>query len=172
MPSRFLLLSQMTCGIVAGSAGSRRGASMLRSPMLRKTTGIGFGLSTAMAASLALAASQPVTVELNRLDAEGQSCRASFVITNPGPETYTGYRLDLVVFDKGGTIVKRLAADIAPIRSDKETVKVFDIPDTPCTGIGSILGNDVLDCRAGDKPETDCAGAVAVSSKLAVKLLK
>jgi hypothetical protein len=94
------------------------------------------------------------------------------VITNPGPETYTGYKLDLVVFDKGGTIVKRLAADVAPLRSDKETVKIFDIPDTPCTAIGSILVNDVLDCRAGDKPAADCAAAIAASSKLPVKLLK
>lgn len=136
-----------------------------------------FGLSAAVAAGLmaataALAANQPLSIELNRLDQQGQGCRASFVITNPGPETYTGYKLDLVVFDKGGTIVKRLAADVAPLRADKETVKIFDIPDTPCTGIGSILVNDVLDCRAGDKPQTDCTGLIAVSSKLAVKLLK
>jgi hypothetical protein len=144
--------------------------------MLRRTIRVGFRLSAALLASLATgparAAAQPVSIELNRLDEQGQSCRASFVITNPGPETYTGYKLDLVVFDKGGTIVKRLAADVAPLRADKETVKIFDIPDTPCTGIGSILINDVLDCRAGDKPATDCAGVIAVSSKLAIKLLK
>jgi len=144
--------------------------------MLRRTIRVGFRLSAALLASLATgparAAAQPVSIELNRLDEQGQSCRASFVITNPGPETYTGYKLDLVVFDKGGTIVKRLAADVAPLRADKETVKIFDIPDTPCTGIGSILVNDVLDCRAGDKPATDCAGAIAVSSKLPVKILK
>jgi hypothetical protein len=123
-------------------------------------------------ASPAFAANPPISVELNRLDEQGQSCRASFVITNPGPETYTGYKLDLVVFDKGGTIIKRLAADVAPLRADKETVKIFDIPDTPCAGIGSILVNDVLDCRIGDKPATDCTGVLAVSSKLSVKLLK
>jgi len=144
--------------------------------MHRDTRGLCFGLGAAVlatvAAGAALAAAQPVSIELNRLDEQGPSCRASFVITNPGPETFTGYKLDLVVFDKGGTIVKRLAADVAPLRSDKETVKIFDIPDTPCTGIGSILLNDVIDCRAGDKPAADCAGAIAASSKLPVKLLK
>jgi hypothetical protein len=144
--------------------------------MLCRTIRIGFGLGAAVLASLAagtaLAANPSVGIELNRLDEQGQSCRASFVITNPGPQTYTGYKLDLVVFDKGGTITKRLAADVAPLRSDKETVKIFDIPDTPCSGIGSILINDVLDCRAGDKPATDCADAIAASSKLPVKLLK
>lgn len=145
-------------------------------PMQGGTRKLGFGLSIVGLASLApamtLAAHQPLSVELNRLDEEGQSCRASFVITNPGPETFTGYKLDLVVFDKGGTITKRLAADVAPLRADKETVKMFDIPDTPCSGIGSILINDVLDCRVGDKPAADCAGAIAASSKLPVKLLK
>lgn len=140
--------------------------------MQRGMTGFGLGLAAALLAGSALAANQPLSVELNRLDEQGPSCRASFVITNPGPETYTGYKLDLVVFDKGGTIVKRFAADVAPLRSDKEMVKVFDIPDTPCAGIGSILVNDVLDCRAGDKPAADCAGNLAVSSKLPVKLLK
>ena len=139
---------------------------------MRWMTGVGFGLSVGVLAGTALAAGQPVSIELNRLDEQGPSCRASFVITNPGPEPYTGFKLDLVVFDKGGTIAKRLAADVAPLRADKETVKMFDIPDTSCAGIGSILINDVLDCRAGDKPAADCAGSIAVSSKLPVKLLK
>lgn len=144
--------------------------------MRRGTRGFRFGSTAAavmtFAAGMALAADKPLSIELNRLDEQGPSCRASFVISNPGPQTYTGFKLDLVVFDKGGTITKRLAADVAPLRADKETVKVFDIPDTPCAGIGSILVNDVLDCRAGDKPAVDCAGTIAVSSKLAVKLLK
>jgi hypothetical protein len=144
--------------------------------MLRRTIRIGFGWSVAvmagLAAGTALAANQQIGIELNRIDEQGPSCRASFVITNPGPEAYTGFKLDLVVFDKGGTIVKRLAADVAPLRADKETVKIFDIPDTSCAAIGSILINDVLDCRAADKPASDCAGAIAASSKLAVKLLK
>jgi hypothetical protein len=121
---------------------------------------------------MALAANQQIGIELNRIDEQGPSCRASFVIANPGPETFTSFKLDLVVFDKGGTITKRLAADVAPLRADKETVKIFDIPDTPCPGIGSILINDVLDCRAGEKPAADCVGLIATSSKLAIKLLK
>ncbi|HEX5318524.1 MAG TPA: Tat pathway signal protein [Stellaceae bacterium] len=114
----------------------------------------------------------PISLELNRLDEHGGSCRASFVIANPGPEAYDGFKLDLVVFDKSGTIARRLAADVAPLRASKTAVKVFDIPETHCGAIGSILVNDVLDCRAGDNPAADCVGRLAVSSKLAVKLLK
>lgn len=141
--------------------------------MRHRTRALCLGLgAAALTAGSALAANQPLSIQLNRVDEQGPSCRASFVIGNPGPETYTSFKLDLVVFDKGGTITKRLAADLAPLRADEETVKIFDIPDTPCSGIGSILVNDVLDCRAGDKPAADCVGAITVSSKLAIKLLK
>jgi len=144
--------------------------------MLHRTILVGFGLSAAVVAGVvagtALAASQPIGIELNRVDEQGPSCRASFVIANSGPETFSSFKLDLVVFDKGGTIVKRLAADVAPLRADKTSVKVFDIPDTGCGGIGSILVNDVLDCREGEKPADDCVGRLAVTSKLPIKLLK
>ena len=118
------------------------------------------------------AAPEPVAIELNRLDDQGPSCRASFVITNPGPDAFSGFKLDLAVFDRGGTIARRLAADIAPLRAEKTSVKIFDIPDTSCAAIGSILINDVLDCRAGDSAVADCVGRIAVTSKLPVKLLK
>ncbi|HEX3884355.1 MAG TPA: hypothetical protein VHW66_16990 [Stellaceae bacterium] len=149
--------------------------------MLRRIKRVGFGLSAAvmvglikagLAAGTALAANQPIGIELNRVDEQGPSCRASFVIANPGPETFSSFKLDLVVFDKGGTITRRLAADVAPLRADKTSVKIFDIPDTGCGGIGSILVNDVLDCRAADKAVADCVGRLSVTSKLPIKLLK
>jgi hypothetical protein len=114
----------------------------------------------------------PIAIELNRLDDHAKDCRASFVVANPGPDSFVGFKLDLVIFDRGGTIEKRLAADVAPLPAAKTAVKIFDIPDLSCTAIGSILVNDVLDCRTAGGPVADCVGRVAVSSKLAVKLIK
>ncbi len=113
-----------------------------------------------------------ITIQLNRLDDHGQSCRASFVITNPGHDAFTGFTLDLVIFDRNGTIERRIAADIAPLREDKTSVKVFDIPQTSCASIGSILINDVLECREGNAAVPDCVGRVTATSKLPVKLSK
>jgi hypothetical protein len=70
-----------------------------------------------------------IGVELNRLDDQGGNCRAYLVITNPDSAEFSGFALDLVVFDRGGTIVRRLAVDIAPVRLAKTSVKVFDIPE-------------------------------------------
>jgi hypothetical protein len=120
-----------------------------------------------------LAASEGIGIELNRLEDQGSSCRAYLVIANPGEVAFSSFKLDLVIFDRSGTIVRRLAVDLAPLRSGKTSAKVFDIVDTGCAAIGSVLVNDVLDCRdATNGNVPDCVQRVSTSSKLAVSLSK
>jgi hypothetical protein len=119
-----------------------------------------------------LAAPEGIGIELNRLEDQGSSCRAYLVIANPGELAFSGFKLDLVVFDRSGTIIRRLAVDLAPLRSGKTNVKVFDIVDTGCAAIGSVLVNDVLDCRDANGNIPDCVQRVSASSKLAVSLSK
>jgi hypothetical protein len=120
------------------------------------------------------AAEEPakIGVELNRLEDQGGNCRAYLVVTNPGSAEFSGFALDLVIFDRGGTIMRRLAVDVAPVRPAKTSVKVFDIPETPCSAIGSILVNDVIHCRDASGDVAACIDRVSTSSKLAVSLLK
>jgi hypothetical protein len=113
-----------------------------------------------------------IGVELNRLEDQGGNCRAYLVITNPGSAEFSGFALDLVVFDRGGTIVRRLAVDAAPLRPAKTSVKVFDISETACGAIGSILVNDVIHCRNPSGDVAGCVDRLSTSSKLAVSLLK
>ena len=113
-----------------------------------------------------------IGVELNRLEDQGGNCRAYLVITNPGSAEFSGFALDLVVFDRGGTIMRRLAAELAPLRPAKTSVKVFDISETACSAIGSILVNDVLHCRDKSGDVAGCVDRLSTSSKLAVSLLK
>jgi hypothetical protein len=114
----------------------------------------------------------PIGVELNRLEDQGGHCRAYLVITNPGSAEFSGFTLDLVVFDRGGTIMHRLAIDLAPLRPAKTSVKVFDIAETACGAIGSILVNDVIHCRDKSGDVAGCIDRLTTSSKLAVALLK
>jgi hypothetical protein len=111
-------------------------------------------------------------VELNRLEDQGGNCRAYLVINNQGSVEFSGFALDLVVFDRGGTITRRVAVDLAPVRPTKTSVKVFDIPETGCGAIGSILVNDVIRCRDSNGDVAACVDRVSTSSKLAVSLLK
>jgi hypothetical protein len=113
-----------------------------------------------------------IGLELNKLEEQGGNCRAYLVIANPGSAGFSGFTLDLVLFDRGGTIMRRLAVDIAPVRPDKTMVKVFDIPGTACGAIGSILVNDVLHCRDANADVVGCVDRVRTSSKLPVTLSK
>src|SRR5439155_7734162 len=79
-----------------------------------------------------------IGVELNRLEDQGGHCRAYLVITNPGSAEFSGFTLDLVVFDRGGTIMHRLAVDVAPVRPAKTTVKVIDIAQTAGDHPGTV----------------------------------
>jgi hypothetical protein len=113
-----------------------------------------------------------IGLELNRLEEQGGSCRAYLVIANPGPAAFSGFTLDLVLFDRGGTIMRRLGVDVAPVRPQKTMVKVFDIAQTMCSAIGSILVNDVLHCRDAGGEVAGCVDRVTTSSKLPVHLSK
>jgi hypothetical protein len=111
-----------------------------------------------------------IGLELNKLEQKGGSCRAYLVIANPGADAFSGFTLDLVVFDRGGTISRRLAVELAPLRPTKTMVKVFDIPETACSGIGGILVNDVIHCRDANGDVAGCVDRVTTSSKLPVAL--
>ncbi|MBV8578028.1 MAG: Tat pathway signal sequence domain protein [Acetobacteraceae bacterium] len=112
-----------------------------------------------------------IIVELNKLEQEGGNCRAYLVIANPGTDTFSVFTLDLFIFDSG-TILRRLAIELSPIRPAKTMVKVFDIPQTACGTIGSILVNDVLHCRDAIGDVADCVDRISTSSKLPVTLSK
>lgn len=112
-----------------------------------------------------------ISVELNKLEQEGGSCRAYLVIANPGTGAFSAFTLDLIIFDSG-TIARRLAIELAPIRPAKTIVKVFDIPQTACGAIGSILVNDVIHCRDASGDVADCVDRISTSSRLPVTLSK
>jgi hypothetical protein len=115
---------------------------------------------------------KPISIELNKLEQQGGNCRAYLVIANPGEDAFSGFTLDLVVFDRGGTISRRLAVELAPLRPAKTMVKVFDIPQAPCNDIGSILVNDVIHCRNANGDIAGCVDRIATSSKLPIKFSK
>jgi hypothetical protein len=77
-----------------------------------------------------------------------------------------------VLFKPDGVIGKRFAVDLAPLKADKRTVKLFDIEDTACEEVGSFLINDVMECKADTGPLTDCLKDLNVSSRTNVELTK
>jgi hypothetical protein len=122
--------------------------------------------------SAAQAQQSSITIELNKLESQGQGCRAYFVVGNKSSSNYDALKLDLVLFRPDGVIGRRFAVDLAPLRADKRSVKLFDIEGTPCDQVGSFLINDVMECKSESGTVADCLKGISVSTLTNVQLTK
>jgi hypothetical protein len=115
-----------------------------------------------MAAVAAGAASaEPVSVELNKLEAADGACQAYMVTDNNRESAMESLKLDLVMFDQDGIIAKRLAVELGPLPAGKTRVKVFRIDGVGCPTISRILVNDILSCGGAD----NCLPLLSVASR-------
>lgn len=113
-----------------------------------------------------------IAVELNKLETQQSSCRAYLVIDNQSEKSYDVLKLDLVLFQTDGIIGRRFALDLAPIKSKKRSVKLFDLDGVKCEAIGSFLINDLMECKAGGADENGCLDRLALSTRTNVQLSK
>jgi hypothetical protein len=113
-----------------------------------------------------------ITLELNKLEPVDKGCRVYTVIDNPGSTTFQSMKLDLIVFHTDGVIGRRLMLDLAPLKSAKKTVKMFELDGTQCDKIGSFLLHDVMECKSDAGPVEKCLDNIAVKSLSNVQLSK
>ena len=118
------------------------------------------------------AGSPDVMLELNKLEPQGKACRVYLVIDNPSETAFEALKLDLFLFRTDGIVDRQLIIDLAPVRATKKSVKVFDLQALACDAIGSILVNEVRDCRDSTGPIADCADRLKLSSRSGPALTK
>jgi hypothetical protein len=123
-------------------------------------------------AAAAAAATPAISVELNKLEPVEKGCRVYTVVDNPGPVSFQTFKLDLILFHTDGVIGRRLMLDLAPLKSAKKTVKMFDLDGTPCEKIGSFLVHDVMECKADTGPVEKCLDAISLKSLSNVQISK
>src|SRR3546814_16425844 len=80
------------------------------------------------------------------LEPQESACRTYLVVKNTGEQAFDSLKLDLVMFDRGGVVAKRLAVQAGPLPVGKNSLKVFDVEGNAGPDIGSTLLNDVLEC--------------------------
>jgi hypothetical protein len=123
-------------------------------------------------ATPAAGAAPAITVELNKLEPVDKGCRVYTVVDNPGSVGFQTLKLDLILFHTDGVIGRRLMLDLAPLKSAKKTVKMFDLDGTPCDKIGSFLVHDVMECKADTGPVEKCLDAITLKSLSNVQITK
>lgn len=112
------------------------------------------------------------SIELNKLEPADKGCRPYLVINNPTDTAYQSFKIDLVLFQTDGVIGRRFSIDLAPLRARKKSVKLFDIDGIACDKIGSLLINDVMECKAGGNAVDNCLQHLTTSSLTNVQLSK
>lgn len=131
-----------------------------------------FLIFAAVPVAHAQSGAQDVTLELNKLEPQANACRAYLVLQNGTESAFSSLRLDLVAFDTDGIVAKRLAVEAAPLPPSKTSLKLFDMSDLSCDGIGHFLLNSVLACADQSGERTDCLDLVGVSAKPGLRLIK
>lgn len=131
-----------------------------------------------LAAGLALggaAAAQeaaPLSVELNKLETIDSGCRSYFLFRNGAGRAFSAFELSLAILDTGGVIDRLLTIDAAPLPTGRTTLKIFEIPETPCEQVGQILLHDIPACAAADGAEANCFEMIGLNSLAAAPLFK
>ena len=133
-------------------------------------TAVALPLAGAIAAAQEPAGQDRVAIELNKLEQVDGACRI-YMVVRTGRTAYESFKLDVVLFDAGGIIASRVAVGMGPLRAGRPTVKLFDVQDQPCDAIGSLLVNEVLECRPADVAN-DCLARIEVSSRTDVQILR
>jgi hypothetical protein len=128
--------------------------------------------ATAAEPSASTSAQPSVALELNKLETTEKGCRAYVVLNNPTDVSYQSFKLDLVLFQTDGVIGRRVALDLAPVKAQKKTVKLFDLDSMACDKIGSFLINDVIECKTETGAADNCLQRLTTSTLSSVKLSK
>ena len=133
------------------------------------------GESSPSAAAATAPAAPPtqatLSLELNKLETTEKGCRAALVVNNQSADAYQTLKLELVLFE-GGVFTRRIAIDLAPIRAQKRSVKLFEIDGIACEKITELLINDVMDCKTEAGAVDTCLQRLSVSSLANAKLSK
>ena len=127
---------------------------------------------TLLLGATAVRAEPAVSVDLNKLEARENACRAYFVLENGTASRFTGFTLDLYIFDPEGVIQKRLVVDTAPLTPDKTRIRPVDIREMRCEQVAKIVVNDVIDCVDGSGERSDCVDQLGLTNRTAATFSK
>jgi hypothetical protein len=118
------------------------------------------------------AMSTPIRLELNRLEENGDSCRAYLLIDNSTGTAHRSFKIDLFVLDTEGIAAKRVVLELGPVAAKKTVIRLFDIQGVPCAKFGKVLLNDVLGCESATGEKQNCLAMTTTDSKASVPLVK
>ncbi|WP_282604581.1 Tat pathway signal protein [Pelagibius sp. Alg239-R121] len=133
---------------------------------------LALGISPAVRSQDAADRPSGVKIELNKLEASDNACRAYLLFENRSASSFESLKLDLVLFDGEGVVAKRLAVEGAPLPREKTSLKVFEIARLPCERISRMLLNKLTSCSDDTGARSDCLEMVSTTTRGEVPFIK
>lgn len=89
---------------------------------------------------------QALTMDLNAADTIGEACRLTFVLTNGLEADIDRLVYETVLFSNQGRVLLLTLFDFGSLPVGRPRVRQFQVPDTTCDRIGSVLINGADTC--------------------------
>jgi hypothetical protein len=124
----------------------------------------------ALAQSTAPTPTGAISLQLNSADLVGEACRITFVVTNQSQAPVDKAIYETVLFSTEGGVLMLTLFDFGQLPVNVPRVRQFQIADTSCAKIGSVLINGANTCQVDGNDATLCSDALKTSSRLDIKL--
>ena len=113
-----------------------------------------------------------VNIELNKVEQINEACRVFLVIKNNSSHDFNALKLDLVLFNQDDVIYKNMLVELAPLESEKKSVKAFDLKNYQCAHLSSLLVNKIFQCNSTTATDLDCMELINLSTKNDILITK
>lgn len=111
-----------------------------------------------------------LTLELNNAVQVEGACRVSFLFHNTLAGTISDISMEVAILDKEQMTKDFLLISTGRLTQGKRRILQYDLAETPCSDIGTILINDVSDCQMTDMTAAQCLDAIHPSSRISIEL--
>ena len=126
-----------------------------------------FALLALMVPGTLMAQEQKVDIELNSIGLRNDACEVYLRVRNRTDMEFQTFKVDLAFFDRQGIINDRSLVELGPLRANKTSLHVFQMPEMDCNDVGEVLLNDITECAVSDAANgpQDCLSLVTLSAK-------
>ena len=104
-------------------------------------------------------------IELNSYRQVNGACRLIFMANNRLGANLTSVSFETVLIDMEGIVDRLTVFDFQDLQNDRTRVRQFDLPDTQCGSLGSVLINGAATCEGDGIDARQCMDALNVSTR-------
>ena len=139
---------------------------------LRVVFAAGLLMAAGLFSGVSQAAEPSIQLELNNAQAVKDGCRVSFVMRNDLTQRITDLKLEIVLFDAGGSVSRFLLLNAGSLPLGKTKVRQFDLAAQKCKDTSRVLVNDVTACKGASLAPASCLDMIVPATSTSIKLVK